>query len=64
MSTAFDSTAALWCKSTHSGNSGNCLEVASGFAAVPVRDSKDPSVGHLVVASASWSALLGALRAV
>jgi len=62
MSSAHGLTVARWRKSTHSGNTGDCLEVASGFAAVPVRDSKDPGVGHLVVASASWSALLGVLR--
>ncbi|WP_439676800.1 DUF397 domain-containing protein [Embleya sp. MST-111070] len=62
MSTAFDSPAAPWRKSSYSGNSGNCLEVAPGYAVVPVRDSKDPSVGHLVVTPGSWSALLSTLR--
>ncbi|WP_126642914.1 DUF397 domain-containing protein [Embleya hyalina] len=64
MSTAFDSAVAPWRKSSFSGNSGNCLEVAPGFAGVPVRDSKDPSAGHLVVSPGSWSALLSTLRAV
>ncbi|WP_424644273.1 DUF397 domain-containing protein [Embleya sp. AB8] len=40
-----------------------CVEVAPGFAVVPVRDSKDPNFGHLVVARASWAAMLSMLRA-
>ncbi|MET7301235.1 DUF397 domain-containing protein [Embleya sp. NPDC005575] len=55
---------AMWRKSTYSAPQGaECVEVAPGFSAVPVRDSKDPSVGHLVVTPASWSALLSTLRA-
>lgn len=53
-----------WRKSTHSSNNGgNCVEVADGFAAVPVRDSKAPALGHLTIAPASWSALLTTVRA-
>ncbi|MFE3196911.1 DUF397 domain-containing protein [Embleya sp. NPDC059237] len=62
MSATFDPSAASWFKSTQSGNSGDCVEVAPGFAVVPVRDSKDPSVGYLVVAPSSWSALVSTLR--
>ncbi|MFF7246292.1 DUF397 domain-containing protein [Embleya sp. NPDC008237] len=29
---------------------------------MPVRDSEDPSIGHLAFAPASWSALLSTLR--
>jgi hypothetical protein len=64
MSTVLDLAAAAWRKSTHSGNSGDCVEIAPGFAVVPVRDSKDPSVGHLIATPASWSALLSTLRTV
>ncbi|MFJ3220624.1 DUF397 domain-containing protein [Kitasatospora sp. NPDC086801] len=35
--------ATTWRKSPHSGQGGECIEVAEGFANVtPVRDSKDP----------------------
>ncbi|MFI1378589.1 DUF397 domain-containing protein [Embleya sp. NPDC020886] len=53
-----------WRKSTYSSNNGgNCVEVADGFAAVPVRDSKAPALGHLTIAPAAWSALLTTLHA-
>ncbi|MYW04218.1 DUF397 domain-containing protein [Streptomyces sp. SID3343] len=40
------------------------MEAAGGIpSAVPVRDSKDPGAGHLVVPSASWIALTASLRA-
>ncbi|MFE5330103.1 DUF397 domain-containing protein [Embleya sp. NPDC056575] len=56
---------AVWRKSSHSnGDGGACVEVAPGFEVVPVRDSKDPSVGYLVVAPGSWSALVSMLREV
>ncbi|OPC80998.1 DUF397 domain-containing protein [Embleya scabrispora] len=54
---------AAWRKSSYSAPQGQeCVEVAPGFAGVPVRDSKDPSIGWLTVAPASWSALLSTLR--
>lgn len=63
MITAPALSTASWRKSTFSNpDGGDCVEVAPGFAVVPVRDSKDPSVGHLVVAAASWSVLLSTLR--
>ncbi|WP_245599282.1 DUF397 domain-containing protein [Embleya scabrispora] len=38
------------------------MEVATSRDVVPVRDSKDPAVGHLAVPAASWEALTAALR--
>ncbi|MFE3201483.1 DUF397 domain-containing protein [Embleya sp. NPDC055664] len=38
------------------------MEVATSQDAVPVRDSKDRSLGHLIVPTASWTALTEALR--
>ncbi|WP_246126566.1 DUF397 domain-containing protein [Embleya hyalina] len=38
------------------------MEVATSPGAVPVRDSKDPALGHLVVPAASWAVLTEALR--
>jgi len=60
---AIDVHNAGWFKSSYSNDDGGaCVEVAAGFDRVPVRDSKDPGVGHLVVAPASWSALVSTLR--
>ncbi|MEU0937797.1 DUF397 domain-containing protein [Embleya sp. NPDC005971] len=57
-------TSHRWRKSSHSSdNGGDCVEVADGFAAVPVRDSKAPALGHLTIAPAAWSALLATLHA-
>ncbi|MFE3206026.1 DUF397 domain-containing protein [Embleya sp. NPDC059237] len=55
---------AIWRKSTYSSeNGGNCVEVVDGFpGVVPVRDSKDPGVGHLIIGAASWAALTASLR--
>ncbi|WSY13398.1 DUF397 domain-containing protein [Embleya sp. NBC_00896] len=54
-----------WRKSSYSNaEGGQCVEVAGDFPGlVPVRDSKDLSVGHLVVGAASWRALTAALNA-
>ncbi|MYW02996.1 DUF397 domain-containing protein [Streptomyces sp. SID3343] len=53
-----------WRKSSYSnGDGGNCVEIADGHSVVPVRDSKDPRLGHLTITGASWSAFVGVLRA-
>ncbi len=39
-----------------------CIEVAPGFSAVPVRTPRTRAYGHLAFAPASWSALLSTLR--
>lgn len=63
MTTAPGLSIAKWRKSTFSNpDGGSCVEVADGFAIVPIRDSKDPTIGHLTIAPASWSALLSSLR--
>jgi hypothetical protein len=51
-----DLTGATWRKSTYSGGQGGeCVEVADGFGAVPVRDSKNPEGPALVFSSAAWA---------
>ncbi|MGA4543033.1 DUF397 domain-containing protein [Uniformispora flossi] len=53
-----------WRKSSHSGGSGgDCVEVnTTADTLVPVRDSKDANRGHLLIPSASWASLTGALK--
>lgn len=56
--------AAAWFKSSYSGNGGQCIEVAANFPdVVPVRDSKDPHGGALVVPADSWAAFVGQVKA-
>jgi len=65
MTSTPDLSTATWRKASYSNSDGGaCVEVAPGFGSVPVRDSKDPGVGHVVVAPASWSALVSALRTI
>lgn len=48
---------ASWRKSSYSGGSGNCVEVAGDLpGALGVRDSKDPAGPVLVVTPGSWRA--------
>ncbi|MFE9889438.1 DUF397 domain-containing protein [Streptomyces scopuliridis] len=52
-----------WRKSSYSGGSnGECLEVADGYADVPVRDSKNPHGPALFFPAAGWSAFVAAVR--
>jgi hypothetical protein len=48
---------APWKKSSCSGNSGNCVEVANLGDGVAVRDSKDPDGPVLVVSRDEWANL-------
>ncbi|GAA1936949.1 DUF397 domain-containing protein [Kitasatospora viridis] len=59
-----DLTGASWRKSTHSGNGGDCVEVADGIpGVVPVRDSKNPNGGSLIFSTASFAAFVESVRA-
>jgi hypothetical protein len=50
-------TRATWRKSSYSGGSGNCVEVADHLpGAVGVRDSKDPDGQTLVFTNLAWQA--------
>jgi len=53
-----------WTKSTFSGGSNDCVEVAHGAvpAALPVRDSKRPAGPALVFGDAPWGAFVDALK--
>lgn len=52
---------AQWRKSTHSGNQGECVEVAPASEEVRVRDTKDREGGQLSVTGDAWKAFLGRL---
>jgi hypothetical protein len=45
-----------WLKSSYSGNTGNCVEVAMAGRVVAVRDSKDPAGPQLAFAPHEWRA--------
>ncbi|WFE28271.1 DUF397 domain-containing protein [Solwaraspora sp. WMMD791] len=55
-------TGANWHKSTRSGNSGNCVEVATNLPdLVAVRDSKDTAGPVLTFTPAQWVTFTTAL---
>ncbi|MEV6128607.1 DUF397 domain-containing protein [Streptomyces violaceusniger] len=57
------STLTGWYKSSHSGPSNDdCLEIARGYADVPVRDSKAPRGPALVFEPSAWSAFVSAVK--
>ena len=62
--TVTDSSALTgWYKSSYSGgDQGECLEVASGHAGVPVRDSKAVTGPALVFSAEGWSSFVSALK--
>ncbi|MET7933764.1 DUF397 domain-containing protein [Streptomyces sp. NPDC005322] len=52
-----------WYKSSYSGgDQGECLEVARGHSAIPVRDSKNPYGPALVFEPSAWSAFVSTVR--
>lgn len=58
-----DLNAAIWRKSTRSGNGGNCVEVADNVAGVvAVRDSKDPDGPALTFTPRMWGTFTALLR--
>lgn len=54
---------AHWFKSSRSGGSKECVEVAFLDTAVGVRDSKDPSGPALVFAPGAWDTFTAAIGA-
>jgi hypothetical protein len=53
----------VWRKSCHSGDEGNCVEVADLSAGRAVRDSKNPTGGHLTFSRDQWAAFTAGVRA-
>jgi uncharacterized protein DUF397 len=57
-----DLVSVTWRKSSYSGNSGNCVEVATKLpGVVAIRDSKDPNGSVLAVNRAAWREFTDAL---
>lgn len=58
-----DLAGAVWRKSSYSGTSGNCVEVATNLPGiVAIRDSKDPDGPKLVVSVSEWAAFVGDIK--
>ncbi|MEU9074120.1 DUF397 domain-containing protein [Kitasatospora sp. NPDC048538] len=58
-----DTHPTTWRKSTYSGGSNGCVEVADGYTGVmPVRDSKDPDGPALTFTADAWRAFVTAVR--
>ena len=61
--TKIDLSRAEWHKSSYSGQSGNCAEVARNLPGlVAVRDSKEPDGARLMVSRETWRVFLKGLR--
>jgi Domain of unknown function (DUF397) len=62
--TEVDLSCAQWQKSSHSSQSGNCVEVARNLPGlVAVRDSKEPDRAQLVVSRQAWQVFIRTVRA-
>jgi hypothetical protein len=61
--TGIDLSRAEWRKSSHSGQDGNCVEVARNLPGlVAVRDSKEPDGAKLAVSREAWRVFIRAAR--
>ena len=62
--TEIDLSRAEWRKSSYSGQSGNCVQVARNLPGlVAVRDSEAPDGAKLVVPQETWQVFITAMRA-
>jgi hypothetical protein len=58
-----DLTRAAWRKSTFSGSGNACVEVADlDGGARAVRDSKNPTGGHLTFTATEWAAFTAGIK--
>ncbi|GLZ80482.1 hypothetical protein Afil01_52890 [Actinorhabdospora filicis] len=53
---------ATWRRSTRSGQTGNCVEVADLGVGIGVRDTKDRDGGRLVVSASEWTSFVASLK--
>ncbi|MFE1755417.1 DUF397 domain-containing protein [Streptomyces anandii] len=44
-----------WRKSSYSGDSSNCVEIAAAHKAIHIRDSKTPTGAQLTFPPAAWA---------
>lgn len=58
-----DITGAVWRKSTRSGSTGNCVEVADLDRTVGVRDSKNPTGPALMFDRDAFAAFISGVKA-
>jgi hypothetical protein len=57
-------SAPAWRKASRSNTQGgDCVELAALDGKIGVRDSKNPSAGHLAVAKVELAALVGRIKA-
>jgi hypothetical protein len=62
--TGIDLSCAGWQKSSYSGQSGNCVEVARNLVGlVAVRDSNNPDGVELVVSRDAWRVFIKSVNA-
>ncbi|WP_225831627.1 DUF397 domain-containing protein [Streptomyces sp. NK08204] len=47
-----------WQKSTYSGDSSNCVEMAPTATAIHIRDSKNTTRPHVTVTPSAWAEFL------
>ena len=60
--TGIDLSRAEWRKSSYSGQSGNCVEVARNLPGlVAIRDSKQPEGAKLVVSRETWRGFISSI---
>ncbi len=52
----------IWRKSSHSGGSQECVEVATMGHGIAVRDSKDPNGSRMVFGRDSWTTFIGGVK--
>lgn len=52
----------IWHKSSRSGGSGECVEVAQRESSVLVRDSGDPSGAMLALTTSQWRGLVRRIK--
>lgn len=55
-------TELVWRKSSRSGSSTNCVEVAQAADLIALRDSKNPEGGQVRVGATQWGAFLKGLK--
>jgi uncharacterized protein DUF397 len=61
--TEIDLSRAEWCKSSYSGQSGNCVEIARNLhGLVAVRDSENPDGIKLIFSRKTWRVFIESVR--